>query len=62
MYQDHFEEVERTEMIKDTLDPQWVRKVEIDYRFEERQVGYGWRKVTVDKVEWMWNIFNRIFW
>ena len=39
MGQDRFQEVGRTEMVKDSLNPQWVRKIEIDYRFEERQVG-----------------------
>lgn len=34
---DNFHEVGRTEMIKDSLNPQWVREIEVDYRFEERQ-------------------------
>ncbi|XP_045581544.1 copine-8 isoform X3 [Procambarus clarkii] len=36
--QDSFYEVGRTEMIKDSLNPQWVRAIEVDYRFEERQI------------------------
>lgn len=35
---DRFFEVGRTEMIKDSLNPQWIRKFEMDYRFEERQI------------------------
>ncbi|XP_066950988.1 copine-8-like isoform X1 [Macrobrachium rosenbergii] len=35
---DRFFEIGRTEMIKDSLNPQWIRKFEIDYRFEERQL------------------------
>ena len=31
-------EVGRTEVIKDNLNPEWVNKIEIDFRFEERQV------------------------
>ncbi|XP_063850338.1 copine-8-like isoform X2 [Scylla paramamosain] len=38
MGQDRFQEIGRTEMVKDSLNPQWVRKIEIDYRFEERQL------------------------
>lgn len=40
---DRYSELGRTEMIKDSLNPQWIRKVEVDYRFEERQVGQGER-------------------
>ena len=36
--QNRFYEAGRTEVIKDTLNPKWVYKFEIDYRFEERQV------------------------
>ncbi|XP_069980599.1 copine-8 isoform X2 [Penaeus vannamei] len=36
--QDRFYEIGRTEMVKDSLSPQWMRKFEVDYRFEERQV------------------------
>ncbi|KAK4304696.1 hypothetical protein Pmani_023368 [Petrolisthes manimaculis] len=35
---DRYSEIGRTEMIKDQLNPQWIRKVEVDYRFEERQL------------------------
>ncbi|MCL4130502.1 UNVERIFIED_CONTAM: hypothetical protein GTU68_052839 [Idotea baltica] len=31
-------EVGRTEQVKDSLNPQWVKRFELDYRFEERQV------------------------
>uniref|UniRef100_A0A6A7G5X7 Copine-8-like isoform X1 n=2 Tax=Hirondellea gigas TaxID=1518452 RepID=A0A6A7G5X7_9CRUS len=31
-------ELGRTEKITDSLNPQWVTKIELDYRFEERQV------------------------
>lgn len=36
--QDRFFEVGRTEMIKDNLNPQWVKKFDLEYRFEERQM------------------------
>lgn len=39
--QDRFYEIGRTEMVKDSLSPQWMRKFEVDYRFEERQVSYS---------------------
>ncbi|XP_042231401.1 copine-8-like isoform X2 [Homarus americanus] len=35
---DRYHEVGRTEMIKDCLNPQWVRTIEVEYRFEERQM------------------------
>ena len=38
--QNSFSEVFRTERIKDSLNPQWVKKFEVDYRFEERQVCF----------------------
>ncbi|XP_076035926.1 copine-8-like isoform X2 [Oratosquilla oratoria] len=36
--QETFFEVGRTEIIQDSLNPEWVKKFEVDYRFEERQV------------------------
>ncbi|KAK4304697.1 hypothetical protein Pmani_023369 [Petrolisthes manimaculis] len=36
--QDRYIELGRTEMISDSLNPEWVRKIEMDYRFEERQM------------------------
>ena len=37
-----WQEIGRTEMIKDTVNPQWVKRFEVDYRFEERQVKIIW--------------------
>lgn len=36
-WQDHFSQIARTEMIKDSLNPQWVKKVVLDYNFETIQ-------------------------
>jgi len=36
--QDDFIEVDRTEMIENNHNPQWIKKFEIDYRFEEKQL------------------------
>lgn len=36
-WQDQYYEIARTEMIKDTLSPQWVRKVVVNYSFESIQ-------------------------
>ncbi|XP_031628977.1 copine-8-like [Contarinia nasturtii] len=36
-YEDEYHEIERTEMIKDSLNPQWVKKVVLDYNFETIQ-------------------------
>ncbi|XP_071534186.1 copine-8-like isoform X2 [Panulirus ornatus] len=50
--QDRFFEIGRTEMIKDSLNPQWIRKLEVEYRFEERQVLrfaiYDWDTKTTN--------------
>ena len=39
-WMENYTEYARTEMLVDTLNPQWIHKVEMDYRFEEKQVGY----------------------
>lgn len=36
-YQDEYYEIERTEMIKDTLNPAWVKKLVLNYNFETIQ-------------------------
>ncbi|CAL4111007.1 unnamed protein product [Meganyctiphanes norvegica] len=35
--QDEFVEVDRTEMIENEHNPQWIKKFQLDYRFEEKQ-------------------------
>ena len=37
-----FVEVVRTEVIKNSLNPQFATKFQINYKFEEKQVGYIW--------------------
>lgn len=39
--QQSLHEIGRTEQITNNLNPQWVTKFELDYRFEERQVSFN---------------------
>ena len=40
-------EVDRTEVVKDSLYPQWVKKFEMDFRFEERQARKYFQKIKL---------------